>query len=60
MDFQQDVISPFELEDILGRLKPTPLEKIGGPEWSEQVKTITMYLVQMCKRAENCVLFHFY
>ncbi len=42
MDFQQDVISPFELEDILGRLKPTPLDKIGGPEWSEQVKTITI------------------
>jgi hypothetical protein len=40
MDFAQDVISPFELEDILSRLRPTPLEKVGGPEWSQQVLAV--------------------
>ena len=41
MDLQQDVISPFELEDILTRLKPSPMERIGLPDWSQQVSFLT-------------------
>ena len=40
-----DVISPIELEDIVGSLTPTPgIECIGsGKTWHKQVRELTPY-----------------
>ncbi len=55
MDLQQDVISPFELEDILTRLKPSPLERVGGPEWSQQVRLGVVHKSRHGRRGEEGV-----
>jgi len=47
MDLQQDVILPFELEDVLSRIRATSLTDIGGPQWSNQSSIIEEINIQV-------------
>jgi hypothetical protein len=47
MDLQQDVILPFELEDVLTKLKATTLTDVGGPDWSNQSSLVEEINIQV-------------
>lgn len=47
MDLQQDVILPFELEDVLSKLKVSTLTDVGGPDWSNQSSLVEEINIQV-------------
>ena len=48
-----DVISPIELEDIIGLLRPTGLEWVGSKEWSRQMSMFEELNVQAAVEADR-------